>query len=185
MTALDFLSGGTAAEARAINAAGLIVGYSRDSSAVDQAVTWSGSTPTQLSNALGGSGACAMGVSSAGVIVGWARQTGGVQRAFVAISGTMSALNLSSINSQHDPSFGHNARALGISPDGRYVVGEYDVDTGAGSVEVRGFVFDRTTPAISYEFSNGGVGSAQQHEWRRHDHQPARPTLRVLSAQQR
>jgi probable HAF family extracellular repeat protein len=160
MTALSFLSGGTAAEARAINAAGLIVGYSRDNAATDQAVTWSGTTPTLLGNTLGGAGARAFGVSTAGVIVGWARQTGGTQRAFVAIGGSMSALNLSLVNPQHDPSLGHNARALGISPNGRYVVGEYDVDNGGGT-EVRGFVFDRTTPASSYEFSGGGVGSAR------------------------
>ncbi len=161
MTALSFLSGGTAAEARAVNSAGLIVGYSRDNAATDQAVTWSGTTPTLLGNTLGGSGARAFGVSTAGVIVGWARQTGGTQRAFVAIGGTMSALNLSLVNPQHDPGLGHNARALGISPNGRYVVGEYEVDNGAGGVETRGFVFDRTSPASSYEFSGGGVGSAR------------------------
>jgi probable HAF family extracellular repeat protein len=161
MTALSFLTGGTAAEARAINSAGLVVGYSRDSAAVDQAVTWSGTTPTQLNNTLGGSGARAMGVSTAGVIVGWARASSGVQRAFVAVGGTMSALNLSAINPQHDPSIGHNARALGVSPDGRYVVGEYEVDNGAGVVETRGFVLDRAAPASSYEFSSGGVGSAR------------------------
>jgi probable HAF family extracellular repeat protein len=160
MTALNFLSGGTLAEARAINASGLVVGYSRDSSAIDQAVTWSGTNPTLLSNTLGGSGARAFGVSTAGDVVGWARQSGGVQRAFVSVSGSMSALDLSNINAQHSVSVGHNARALGVSPNGRYVVGEYEVDNGAGGIETRGFVYDRTTPANSYEFSAGGVGSA-------------------------
>ncbi len=160
MTALDFLTGGSAAEARAINANGLVVGYSQDASAIEQAVLWSGTTPTLIANNLGGSGARALGVSAGGDVVGWASDTSGVQRAFVTVGGVMSALDLTGINSQHDPTVGHNERALGISPDGRYVVGEFDVDNGGGIVEVHGFVYDRIAPGSSYELSSGGVGSA-------------------------
>ena len=163
MTALNFLAGGTAAEARAVNSGGLVVGYSRDAGSVEQAVTWTGTNVALITNNLGGSGARAFGVSASGDVVGWARQaTGGVQRAFVSVGGgAMSALNLSGINGNHDPSVGHNARALGISPNGRFVVGEYEVDNGSGGIEVRGFVYDQTVPTNSYEFSNGGVGSSR------------------------
>jgi probable HAF family extracellular repeat protein len=162
MNALNFLAGGTAAEARAINTVGLVAGYSRDGSAVEQAVTWSGVTPTAISNTLGGSGARAFGVSTSGDVVGWARNGSGVQVAFVAVGGVMTALDLTVLGTLHDPvGFSHNARALAISPDGRYVVGEYDVDNGFGTPEVHAFVYDRTVPANSYEFSSGGVGSAR------------------------
>ena len=161
MTALDFLTGGTAAEARAISPTGLIVGFSRDISSVEQAVTWTGTSATLVANTLGGSGARAFGVSTGGDVAGWARNGSGVQRAFVAVGGAMAALDLTVINPSHDPTLNHNAKALGISPNGRYVVGEYDVDNGLGGTEVRGFVYDRTTPASSYEFSGGGVGSAR------------------------
>ena len=160
MTALDFLTGGSAAEARAISPTGLIVGYSRDSSANDQAVTWTGTTPTLITNTVGGAGARAFGVSTSGDVIGLATDSSGVQRAFVAVGGNMTALDLTGINSQHDPNAGHNARALGISPNGRYVVGEFEVDNGAGVAEVHGFVYDRTTPANSYECSASGIGSA-------------------------
>jgi probable HAF family extracellular repeat protein len=160
MTALDFLTGGNAAEARAISPAGLIVGYSSDSSAVEQAVTWTGTAPTLIANTVGGAGARAFGVSTGGDVIGWANDSSGVQRAFVAVGGNMTALDLTAINSQHDPSAGHNARALGISPNGRYVVGEFEVDNGAGGVEVHGFVYDRTSPVSSYECSASGIGSA-------------------------
>jgi probable HAF family extracellular repeat protein len=161
MSPLNFLSGGTAAEARAINTVGLVAGYSRDGLAVEQAVTWSGVTPTAISNTLGGSGARAFGVSTSGDVVGWARNGSGVQVAFVAVGGVMTALDLTVIGTLHDPTLGHNERALGISPDGRYVVGEYDVDDGFGTTYVHAFVYDRTVPANSYEFSSGGVGSAR------------------------
>lgn len=165
ITALGFLVGGNAAEARAINASGLIVGYSRDSGAIDQAVTWTGTSPTLITNTLLGSGARALGVSTGGIVVGWANKEipgiGVVQRAFVSVGGVMSALDLTGLNPQHDPNAGLNARALGISPDGRYVVGEYEIDNGGGGFDVHGFVYDRISPASSYEFSAGGVGSAR------------------------
>ncbi|WP_394794569.1 PEP-CTERM sorting domain-containing protein [Armatimonas sp.] len=165
ITALDFLTGGSAAEARAINASGLIVGYSSDSGAIDQAVSWTGTSPTLITNTLLGSGARALGVSTGGTVVGWANDevpgVGVVQRAFVSVGGVMSALDLTGLNPQHDPNAGLNARALGISPDGRYVVGEYEIDNGAGGFDVHGFVYDRTSPLSSYELSAGGVGSAR------------------------
>ena len=164
MTALNFLAGGTAAEARAVNSGGLIVGYSRDGGAIDQAVTWTGTNVSLITNNLGGAGARALGVSNAGLVVGWARQsTGSVQRAFVSTGSAIDsgdALNLSALNGQHDSNV-HNSRALGISANGRFVVGEYEVDNGAGGVDVRGFVIDRTTPGNSYEFVNGSVASAK------------------------
>ena len=182
MTALGFLTGGTAAEARAISASGLIVGYSRDSSAIDQAVTWTGTAPSLIGNTLGGSGARALGVSTGGEVVGWARESSGVQRAFVFSSGAMSALNLTAINGQHDPNAGHSARALGVSPDGRYVVGEFEVDNGLGGAELHGFVYDRTSPASSYEFSSGGVGSARASNNTHADGQILNPPTDTLAA---
>jgi probable HAF family extracellular repeat protein len=161
MTGLSFLSGGTAAEARAINSTSLIAGYSRDGAGTDQAVTWIGTAPTAITNTLGGVGARAFGVSTSGDVVGWARQTGGTQRAFVSAGGLMTAIDLTVLGTAHDPSLGHNARALGISPNGRYIVGEYDVDNGLGGTEIHAFVYDRVVPINSYEFSSGGVGSAR------------------------
>ncbi len=164
MTGLNFLAGGRAAEARAINRSGLIAGFCRDANSTDQAVTWTGTTPTILANTLGGTDARAFGLSTSGDVVGWARNASGVQQAFVSVGGVMSGINLvglPGISPSYDPNLGHNARALGISPTGRYVVGEYDVDNGFGTPEVHGFVYDRLTPANSYEFSAGGVGSAR------------------------
>jgi probable HAF family extracellular repeat protein len=161
MTGLGFLSGGTAAEARAISSVGLIAGYSRDGVGTEQAVTWVGTTPTAITNTIGGSGARAFGVSTSGDVVGWAREAAGTQRAFVSAGGLMTAIDLTILGTPHDPARGHNARALGISPSGRYVVGEYDIDNGAGGTEVHAFVYDRTVPSNSYEFSSGGVGSAR------------------------
>ena len=96
ITALGFLVGGNAAEARAINASGLIVGYSRDSGAIDQAVTWTGTSPTLITNTLLGSGARALGVSTGGIVVGWANKEipgiGVVQRAFVSVFLTPSSV---------------------------------------------------------------------------------------------
>jgi probable HAF family extracellular repeat protein len=164
MTGLDFLPGGRpTAEARAINRAGLIAGYARDALSVEQAVTWIGTTPTQITNTLGGSGARAFGVSTGGDVTGWARNVSGVQQPFVSVGGTMSPINLAglpNLNPSHNPALGHNARAQGISPNGRYIVGEYEVDNGVGGIEIHAFVYDRTIPANSYEFSSGGVGSA-------------------------
>lgn len=149
MVGLSTLVGGNAAEARAVNAAGVVAGYSRtgQNAATERAVVWNGVTPTQLTNVAGGTTARAYGISDAGTTVGWVT-VNGVHQAFVHSVGTMTVLALDS--NQFDV---NGSEALGISPNGRYIVGKAISVAGGTAGETHGFVYDTqantTTDVVS------------------------------------
>jgi probable HAF family extracellular repeat protein len=135
LTTLSPLSGHSNAVALAASANGsLIVGFSIDSSSNNQAVSWSGTTPTALDNTASFLFSEATGVSSSGAtIVGWGFSgTNFKEEAFYHRAGSIN--NFSFLFS------GLASKAMGVSADGNTVVGSVG-DNFSTPGAVSGFVY--------------------------------------------
>lgn len=119
----------------------LIVGSSSDGGGLDQAVAWSGITPTGLNNGYYYS-SVATGVSANGGVVvghGFDATTSFRDHAFYHQGGTLTVL---------DNSFGANAsRATGVSANGNLLVGTQSDDF-SNPTNAAGFIFNVTTSTV-------------------------------------
>jgi probable HAF family extracellular repeat protein len=89
---LELLSGEFASAARAINAAGHIVGHTFDPDDIFRTFVWKDGHITRFRSSLGGSSARGFDINDAGQVAGFAENAGGRMRAFRWTNGNMNGL---------------------------------------------------------------------------------------------
>jgi len=154
-TQLNNLSGGSGSWATAASSTGsLIVGTSYDSSGAEQAVSWTGTTPTQLDSTLTPLFllSSARGVSAnGGTIVGNGfGSTSGVYEAFYFQSATLTSLSGAFVGAPFSTWSLVYSFANGVSADGNLVVGTVaDSDLSSAPNYALGFIYKISTSTLT------------------------------------
>ena len=162
-TQLNNLSGGSTSWATAACSNGsLIVGTSYDSSGAGQAVSWTGTTPTQLDSILNPLFllSSARGVSAnGGTIVGSGfGSTSGVYEAFYFQNATLTSLSGAFVGALYSNWAAVYSFANGVSADGNLVVGTVaDSDLSSPPNYALGFVYKISTSTLTTVDAAGNV----------------------------